>query len=93
MNKNLEIRPKELPYPLDKHCPESDLAIFQDDDALINYSKVKKLTAQKSQLIKDSTICLENPDRNEVLPFHFHAKYGTEIESYPFGHRYPAYCR
>ena len=75
------------------HCPDSQIAIFQDDDALINYTKFKALATQKRTLIKDSTICLEKPDTNEVIPFHYHEKYGTDIESYPFGHKYPAYCR
>ena len=28
-----------------------------------------------------------------MRPFHFHPKYGTTIESWPFAYQYPAYCR
>ena len=27
------------------------------------------------------------------MPYHFHLKYGTTINSTPFGFQYPAYCR
>lgn len=28
-----------------------------------------------------------------MRPYHFHTKYGTSIQSWPFAFQYPAYCR